>query len=93
MIVAIQKEVIVSEVVAKYMGQMGPNDYGVNVRTAHPTGKIGDAGFVRRFNSEHEAKEYAKSVNKTGKDTFVKDDKSRQTPIQRHEGDVFVKAK
>ena len=78
---------------AIYMGEGKDGFYLVNVRTANPTGNIGDAGFIRRFPSKDAAKNYTDSVNKTGEDTFIKNDKSNQTSLPRHEGDVFVKAK
>ena len=77
------------EVKAKYLGDNGYGGYRVNVRTAHPTGKIGDAGFVRTFRSEEEAKMYAKLVNETGEDVFVKKTE-KENPNVRHEGEDFV---
>ena len=77
---------------AIYMGERANGEYWVNVRTAKPKGMIGDAGFIRRFDSKKEAKEYAKTVNKTGIDHFTLADKPAQVLPIRHEGDVFVKA-
>ena len=77
--------------VAKYIGQNSDNTYWVNVKTAKPTGNLGDAGVIRRFDTEQQAKEYAKLVNETGVDTFVKcQDSEKPENAVRHEGDSFV---
>lgn len=75
-------------VVAKYMGQRG-DVYWVNVRNAKPTGMIGDAGYIVRFDTKEEAKEYVKCVNKTGVDCFQKTEDTTDEKTVRHEGDVF----
>ena len=66
--------------------------YWVNVRTANPKGNIGDGGVIRRFTSDDAAKKYADSVNKTGIDTFVSENKAPETAPQVHAGDVFLRA-
>ena len=78
---------------AIYMGPRENGEYWVNVRNAQPKGLIGDAGYIRRFNSKDAAKAYAKEVNKTGEDTFTKNE-PKQVPLNiRHEGDTFVSSK
>lgn len=77
------------EVQAKYLGDNGNGGYRVNVRTANPTGKIGDAGVIRTFKTEDEAKLYADIVNETGQDVFVKQNKNFESPV-RHSGDNFT---
>ena len=76
---------------AIYKGQQNDGYYWVNVKNANPKGLIGDAGVMRRFENEKQAKEYADSVNKTGIDTFIKKEEQKPMPI-RHEGDVFIKS-
>lgn len=76
-------------VVANYIGQKDDNMYWVNVKTANPTGNIGDAGVIRRFNTQEEAKTYTNEVNQTGVDSFVKTNNMAEEPV-RHQGDVFV---
>ncbi len=89
---------------AVYMGPRQGDNYWVNVRNANPTGMIGDAGVIRRFKSEEEAKTYAKTVNdlkpsseeeyKLYQDKFEKSKPEPQQPLNiRHEGDEFVKSK
>lgn len=89
---------------ANYIGQKQNGDYWVNVRTARPSGLIGDAGVIRRFTNEEQAKAYTKLVNNTEltssqeyklyQDLFVKEKEEPQQPLNiRHEGDEFVKSK
>ena len=79
---------------AIYMGQGKDGVHLVNVRPANPKkGYLGGAGFVRRFETKEAAKEYAKSVNEKGVDTYIPQEKEAQAPTQRHTGDVFVKTK
>ena len=80
---------MVSGVEAKYMGQCDGQYYCVNVRTANPTGNLGDAGVIRKFETKDEAKAYANEVNATGVDTFVHNNPIKNDNV-RHEGDVFV---
>ena len=77
---------------AKYLGYHDGSGYWVNVRTANPTGNIGDAGVIRRFETKEAAKEYAKTVNSTGVDTFTKQTANNDKPVC-HEGDTFVSSK
>ncbi|MBR6099589.1 hypothetical protein IKP85_07565 [bacterium] len=88
---------------ANYMGQRPSGDYWVNVRTARPSGMIGDAGVIRRFQNEEQAKAYVKLINNTPltseqeyklyQDMFVKEKPEPQQPLNiRHEGDTFVKS-
>ena len=83
-----------SEVTANYMGfDKASQKYLVNVRTAHPTGKIGDAGYIKRFDEEKEAKNYTKIVNDTKQDVFVHQKPQKMdNPIVRHEGDTFTQS-
>lgn len=75
---------------AIYMGQQKNGEYWVNVRNAQPKGLIGDAGYIRHFNSKDEAKAYTKEVNETGVDSFVKQEPKQEPLNIRHEGDTFV---
>ena len=75
---------------AIYMGPREDGKYWVNVRNAQPKGLIGDAGYIRRFNSKDEAKAYTKDVNKTGVDTFSKQEQKQEPLNIRHSGDSFV---
>lgn len=77
------------EVQAKYLGGNENRGYSVNVKTAHPYGNIGDAGVIRTFRSEDEAKIYADIVNSTGQDVFIKKNTTEDAPI-RHSGDDFI---
>lgn len=81
-----------SEVTAKYLGYDKRTDtYRVNVKNAHPTGKIGDAGVIKYFEAKDKAKEYTDIVNKTKQDVFVPlPKKLTKGPLVRHEGDVFT---
>ena len=72
-----------------YMGQQGQS-YLVNVRTKNPTGKLGDAGYIRRFDSKEEAKIFAEQVNETGVDTFEKQPVTNDDQETRHAGDEFI---
>lgn len=81
---------MVHSVEARYMGYREGYGYMVNVKNANPTGMIGDGGIIRRFETKEEAKEYIKSVNATGKDTFVPQNKEEE-PIPLA-GDEFVPA-
>lgn len=76
------------EVQANYIGPKGDGGYWVNVKTAHPKGRIGDAGFIRKFNTEEEAKIYTDIVNTTGQDVFVKQ-KQDDLASGPHAGDTF----
>ena len=76
---------------AVMMGCDDNGKYRVNVRKAKPTGMIGDAGFIRYFDSKEEAKEYVKAVNKAGVDVFEKKANEPQEENVIHQGDVFVK--
>lgn len=86
---------------AVYMGPKQGGDYWVNVRNANPTGMIGDGGVIRRFDSEKDAKDYAKWVNDAKpsskdeyqmyQDKFQKSEPKQEPLNVRHEGDVFVK--
>lgn len=78
------------EVQAKYLGEDKNGYYNVNVRTANPTGNLGDAGVIRRFENKEEAKAYAEIVNETGEDVFVKKQPEKAEKPVRHEGDDFV---
>ena len=89
-------------VAANYIGKKPSGDYWVNVRTSRPSGLIGDAGVIRRFENENQAKAYEKLVNNTQltssqeyklyQDLFVKEKQEPQQPLNiRHEGDEFVK--
>ena len=86
---------------AVYMGPRQGGDYWVNVKNANPSGMIGDAGVIRRFKTEDDAKAYTKTVNDTKpsseqeyklyQDKFEKSSPEPQQPLNiRHEGDVFV---
>ena len=75
---------------AKYLGYHDGEGYWVNVRNANPTGKIGDGGVIRRFETKEEAKEYAKEVNATGIDTFIHTQNTNNNPNVRHVGDEFI---
>lgn len=77
--------------IAIYRGSDANGKYMVNVKSKEAAGSIGGAGVIRYFNTKEEAKEYAKSVNKTGVDTFVKNPivLDSNKPVN-HEGDVFV---
>ena len=86
---------------AVYMGPRKDGSYWVNVKNANPTGMIGDAGVIRRFDSKKDAKVYTKMVNDTKPssqgeyqmymDKFEKNPQNPQQPLTiRHEGDVFV---
>ena len=88
-------------VIADYMGPRQGGVYWVNVRNEKPSGLIGDGGVIRRFESEDDAKAYAKTVNETKptseqeykmyQDKFEKSKPEPQQPLNiRHEGDVFV---
>lgn len=77
------------EVQAKYMGADDSGYYRVNVRTANPTGNIGDAGVIRRFENNEEAKAYAETVNDTGEDVYVKRRPQKEEKPVRHQGDCF----
>ena len=77
--------------VANYVGERN-GEYWVNVKTANPSGKIGDGGVIRRFESKEDAKKYAKLVNETGVDTFeYRKDVQNNEPV-RHEGDTFERS-
>ena len=76
---------------AVYKGKQNDGYYWVNVRNKHPKGLIGDAGVMRRFENDDQAKSYAESVNKTGTDTFNVNNEQKPMPVL-HEGDVFVKS-
>lgn len=80
------------EVQAKYLGGNVDNGYRVNVRTAHPKGNIGDAGVIRTFKTEEDAKLYAQTVNDKGYDFFTQSAPVEDKPV-RHEGDEFIAAK
>lgn len=77
-------------VIARDMGQRN-GKYLVNVRNAEPKGLLGDAGVVRQFDDKDIAKNYIEQVNKTGEDTFVKNEVNNQAPLplKRHAGDTF----
>jgi hypothetical protein len=73
---------------ATYMGQDKSGSYNVNVKTANPQGNIGDAGVVRHFQDKRDAEAYAKIVNETGEDDYVK--RHPQTvDIKPYSGDTF----
>ena len=74
---------------AKYLGYHENEGYWVNVRNAKPTGKAGDGGVIRRFETEEEAKAYMQGVNDCGEDTFMRSVNYAEEPV-RHEGDEFV---
>lgn len=76
---------------AKYLGQDNSGSYRVNVRTANPTGKLGDAGVIRYFDTKEEAKDYAKIVNTTGVDVYQKTSMVNDDEPVRHAGDTFGK--
>lgn len=81
------------EVQAKYMGGNDTKGYMVNVRNAHPKGMIGDAGYIRRFETDKAAKAFTTLVNETGEDFYQKEQLKPEKPIPvRHIGDDFVKA-
>ena len=80
-------------VVAVYMGQRNSGDYWVNVKDANPKGMIGDAGIIRRFDTEQEAKEYTKTVNQTGVDIFEPRQREQDNKPVRHMGDTFELSK
>jgi len=84
---------MVAEVQAVYMGEHGKQDYWVNVKTANPTGNIGDGGVIRRFKTKEEAKEYAHKVNETGVDVFVHKPQVNDNEGVRHAGDEFISSK
>lgn len=77
---------------AKYLGYDDRiQKYRVNVRTANPTGKIGDAGVIRYFETKNDAKDYTNIVNKTKQDVFTPEVKKTKEDIPvRHAGDVFA---
>lgn len=82
------------DVTAKYMGyDKSSQTYLVNVRTAHPTGKIGDAGYIKRFDEKEEAKNFTKVVNDTKQDVFIPQKPQKNNDvIVRHQGDTFTQA-
>lgn len=67
---------------ANYLGYHDGQGYWVNVKTANPTGMIGDAGIIRRFDSKEDAKAYANEVNSTGMDVFVRTTKPQENRTQ-----------
>jgi len=75
------------------MGQRDDNKYWVNVKTANPSGKLGDAGVIRQFDTKEEAKAYANCVNETGEDCFIKTKEEVPEAPVRHQGDVFESSK
>ena len=79
------------KVKAVYFGLQDNGEYYVNVRGAKRTGNIGDAGMIRRFATEKEAKDYVKAVNATGVDVFEMKEVQHTLPV-RHTGDNFVKS-
>ncbi len=78
---------------AKYIGGDETKGYMVNVRNAHPKGMIGDAGYIRRFETDKAAKAFTALVNETGEDFYQKEQLKPEKPIPLcHIGDDFVKA-
>ena len=77
------------EVQANYMGHCNNGAYCVNVKTANPSGNLGDAGVIRRFDTKEEALAYANQVNATGVDSFVPQSQVVNSNV-RHMGDEFV---
>ncbi len=77
------------EVQAKYIGENSNGSYSVNVKTAHPTGNLGDGGVIRTFDTKEEAKAYAALVNETGTDSYSKKVDLPDIPTI-HQGDSFV---
>lgn len=80
---------MVMEVQARYMGESSRGGYYVNVRNANPKGMIGDAGVLRMFKTEDEAKLYTDFVNQTGQDIFIKRPKEENGKAL-HSGDDFI---
>lgn len=78
-----------ANVVANYVGYHDNVGYLVNVKTAKPTGNMGDAGVIRQFETKEEAKAYADYVNATGVDTFAHQNPIVDTNV-RHQGDEFA---
>lgn len=75
---------------AKYLGYHEGEGYWVNVRNANPTGKLGDGGVIRRFETKEDAKNYTQEVNSTGIDTFSYTTKPNNNNVVRHDGDEFI---
>ena len=80
-----------SEVTANYMGyDKISGKYNVNVKNAHPSGNIGDAGYIRRFEKEDDAKKFTQAVNVTKQDIFFKEPEKKDEKPVRHLGDTFT---
>lgn len=78
---------------ARYIGyDKTRQQYLVNVRTANPTGKIGDAGVIRFFETKNEAKDYTRRINQTKQDIFVPEKKEKNDLTVIHQGDAFVQS-
>jgi len=65
-----------ADVTANYIGQ-ADGKFAVNVKSAVPSGKLGDAGLIEKFDNEADAKAFVEAINNNklaqpAQDGFVK---------------------